>query len=339
MITALPADGPAVSLRVTWLLPVRNGMPFLTEALASVEAQTYTNWEIIAWVNGSDDGTLEELQRWIPSRLPGRIVADAPTSYAQAMAEMTLRARTELCAIVHADDVSAPDRLAKQVAFMECHPEVAALGSGYDLVDAAGAAIAGVNHPYEAHDDIVHYMIQNTALGCPTVLFRRSAVLAAGNHRRRTLVEDYDLWLRLALEHKLANLPDCLLHYRIHPQSTTQVALTQNRVASAANACFYESAPALYGLSQEDAARLRERRHPFALRPLLGIAKHLSRAQGGTLWGRFLSPSFVEGGRGLVHPHDIVSRLLLTLLAYRHVPLRDILSRLRQKLRPPPPQF
>jgi glycosyltransferase involved in cell wall biosynthesis len=318
--------------RVTWLLPVRNGMPYLPETLASIEAQTYQNWEMIAWVNGSTDGTLEELLRWIPERLPGRIVAGQPTSYGEAMAGMTLLAETELCAIIHADDINAPDRLAKQVQFMQAHPEVAVVGGRYDVIDALGVSVAGIGHQYLSHDDIVHYMVQNTAIGCPTALFRRSAVLDVGNHRPVTLVEDYDLWLRLAVHHKLANLDDCVLHYRIHPQSATQIAVKADLVAPAANACFYETAPVLYGLSPADAVLLRERRHPFALRPLFKVAQYLSRTQGRSAWKRFFSPSFVEGGRGLVNPRDILSRLPLTLLAYRAVPLRVLLARVGQKL-------
>ncbi len=321
-----------MTARVTWLLPVRNGMPYLSEALASIEAQTYKNWEVIAWVNGSADGTLEELHRWIPARLAGRIIADRPTTYGQAMAEMTLQAETELCAIVHADDVNTPERLAKQVEFMKTHPEIAVVGGWYDVIDAHGNTIAGVGQQYLSHDDIVHFMVQNVAIGCPTALFRRSAVLEVGNHRSLALVEDYDLWLRLAVQHKLANLNECVLHYRIHDRSATRIAMSEDLVTPAANACFYETAPTLYGLSLEEARLLRERRHPFALLPLYRIAKHLSRTQGGTILGRFLSPSFVQGGRGLVYPRDLLSRVPLTLLAYRKTPARLLWSRLRRRV-------
>ncbi len=321
-----------MSARVTWLLPVKNGMPYLPAALESIAAQTFTDWEIIAWVNGSDDGTLEELRHWIPSRLPGRIVADRPGSYGRAMAEMTRMADTELCAIVHADDVNAPERLAVQTAFLDAHPEVAVAGGAYSVIDGEGRQISAAGHVYKRHDDIVNYMIQNTAIGCPTALFRRAAVLEAGNHRDIALVEDYDLWLRLAARHRLANVENCVLHYRVHERSATQEAVAADRVAPAANACFYAHASALYGLGERDAVRLRERRHPFALGPLLRAARHLSRTQGGTTLGRFFAPSFVAGGRGLVRPGDWLSRLPLTLLAYRRVSPGRIWSRLRKKL-------
>ena len=88
-----------MSLRVTWLLPIKDGMPFLPETLASIEAQTYQDWEVLAWDNGSTDGTIQELKRWIPSRLPGRVVTDCPLGLGLSLAQMVLRADTELCAL------------------------------------------------------------------------------------------------------------------------------------------------------------------------------------------------------------------------------------------------
>ena len=324
-----------MSERVTWILPVRDGMPYLRETLASIEAQTYRDWEVFAWVNGSADGTLEELQRWIPSRLPGRIVADRPTSYGEAVGTIIAEARTELCALIHADDVNAPHRLERQVSFLSAHPEVALVGSRYDVIDAASQPVAsrgGPGHPYTEHDDLVHMMLMESPLGCPTVLFRRSAVLDVGNHRDVPLVEDYDLWLRLAARHKLATLDETLLHYRIHARSATTLASAANQVVPAAAACFARNAPDLFGLSEVEALRLRQQRHPFALAPLVRAARHLSRTQGGTTLGRFFSPSFVQGSRGVVKPTDLLSRVPLALLAYGRNPLR-LLSILRYRLR------
>ena len=53
---------------VTWLLPVKNGMPYLPETLASIAAQTCGDYQVLAWDNGSTDTTIEELRSWIPSR-------------------------------------------------------------------------------------------------------------------------------------------------------------------------------------------------------------------------------------------------------------------------------
>ncbi len=320
--------------KVTWILSVKDGMPYLTETLASIEAQTYPHWEVCAWVNGSSDGTLEELQRWIPSRLPGRIVADRPTTYGEAVGTMIREAQTELCALIHADDVNAPERLERQVAFIEAHSEVALVGSRYDVIDGESrpASGGGPGHGYTHHDDIVHMMMMESPLGCPTVLFRRSAVLEAGNHRHVPFVEDYDLWMRLAVRHKLANLNEFLLHYRVHPKSATTLATAANLVVPAADRMFAKNALPLYGLSEPEALRLREQRHPFALLPLYRIARHLSRTQGRSAISRYFSASFVQGSRGLVKPTDLFSRTLLTALAYRRRP-RHFFSLLWARLR------
>ena len=103
--------------RVTWLIPVLNGMPYISETLASIEAQTYQNWEVLVWDNGSTDGTLEELEKWIPTRLPGRIITGEPLSLGDSLARMVEECKTELCARIDADDINLPERLEKQVAF------------------------------------------------------------------------------------------------------------------------------------------------------------------------------------------------------------------------------
>ena len=53
---------------VTWLIPIKNGMPYLTECLDSIYKQTYSNHKILAWVNYCDDDTIAELKKWIPNK-------------------------------------------------------------------------------------------------------------------------------------------------------------------------------------------------------------------------------------------------------------------------------
>jgi glycosyltransferase involved in cell wall biosynthesis len=102
-----------MSERITWLMPVRNAMPFLRETLASIAAQTHTNSEILVWDDDSDDGTLEELRRWIPSRIPGTIFRGRSQSVGKISAFLVEQARTELCARIDADDVNEPYQAGK----------------------------------------------------------------------------------------------------------------------------------------------------------------------------------------------------------------------------------
>ena len=307
-----------MSKQVTWLLPVKNGMPYLPETLASIEAQTYCNWEVLAWDNGSTDRTVEELHKWIPSRLPGRVIAGQPLSLGNSLAEMVKQCETEFCARIDADDVNVPERLEQQVAFLLAHPEVAVVGSQVNRLDKHG-----VNHgPYTPwpvhHHDIVFFMLASNGIAHPTVSFRRSAVLQVGNYRDLLGgAEDYDLWLRVAIDHKLANFPAPLLHYRVHDKSCTQIAYSRkeskDRLADQWDECVCKIAPLLYGCLESETRLLRKRRHPCAIRLLYQIAQHLQHSQNCKLVDILKSEFFFIAARRLVSLRDVIS--LLALLA------------------------
>jgi glycosyltransferase involved in cell wall biosynthesis len=205
--------------RVTWLMPVKNGMPYLPETLASIETQTYRNWEVLIWDNGSTDGTLDELRRWIPSRLPGRLVHNRPLSLGNSLASLVEAARTELCARIDADDINYPERLERQLAFLRARPEVILVGTDIEFIDDKGSVIPGAwTHQHEDAD--IRWQLRWECPSChPTVLFRRSAVIAAGNYRDCMPYEDHDLWLRMALSGEMANLPAVLVKYRMRGTS------------------------------------------------------------------------------------------------------------------------
>jgi glycosyltransferase involved in cell wall biosynthesis len=154
-----------MSNKVTWLLPIKNGMPYLTETLASIEAQTYTNWEVLAWDNGSTDGTIEELNRWIPNRLAGRLITGKPLTLGGSLAQMVEVCETELCARIDADDVNLPSRLERQLEFLSNHPEISVLGSWMYFIDEHGLQKEDLYTIPLNHDDIVHEMLTRNASG------------------------------------------------------------------------------------------------------------------------------------------------------------------------------
>ena len=302
--------------KVTWLLPVRNGIRFLPETLASIESQTYKQWEVLAWDNGSTDGALEELNRWIPNRLPGRVVSGSPLPLSESLREMVLMAETELCARIDADDISMPDRLEKQVRFLRQNREIALVGSRVQTIDQTGADSGSYPLLPCEHDDIVSYALHANPLAHPSVLLRRSAVLAAGNYRYvgSVNIEDYDLWLRMACQCRLANLPDVLLRYRVHEQSVTQQSLRKDELYSSLNARFAEHAPVLYGLTNAEALKLRTRTHPNSLSAIYRVAGHLARTQRGGAAQWMLSPWMLASAAQLTAGSDLVSRAVFKML-------------------------
>lgn len=308
---------------ITWLLPVRNGMPFLPETLASLENQTFQDAEILAWDNGSTDGTIETLKEWIPSRIPGRVITDCPLSLAGSLAALVAEARTEFCARIDADDLAHPDRLEKQIAFLRANPEIALVGSSAHLINRSGERVGHWEFPAGTFD-IQHELLFQPAIIHPSVLFRREAVLAAGNYREVSslsnppaphhLGEDYDLWIRLALNYPIRNLPEPLISYRRHDNNATTVFVadqglytTNNKVI--AGHCFAK----VLQLSNEESVHSFLTGLPHPVWMLLKILRAFERVHSVGYCKRLRSSSLKRA-----IPHIIPSRppLLESFLAW-----------------------
>lgn len=202
---------------VTWLMPVKNGMPYLTETLDSIANQTYKDHKILVRDDGSTDATLEELKRWIPSRIPGQIFHGPSWGIGRSLAFLVEQADTEFCARIDGDDVNLPERLQKQVAFMLEHPEVGVVGSQIVTIDQDGNPLP--RYDYDTEDAEIRWLSRYGCRVChPATMLRRSVVLAIGNYRD-VKYEDSDLWVRLSRVAEMANLPERLLRYRRLPGS------------------------------------------------------------------------------------------------------------------------
>ena len=206
--------------RVTWLLPVLNGMPYLAELLESLAAQTYPNHEIVVWDNGSTDDSIKILRAWIPSRIDGRIITGQPLPLGIARARLTELAETELCAAIDADDVHLPTRLTTEVSAMIAEPSIVAMGCIPEIIDSTGNRLPDWEYPLT--DPEIRWRTRwQSCLNAPSVLVKRSAVLQAGNYRNFKPGQDLDLWMRLAQIGPMKNLADRLVRYRRHNSSVT----------------------------------------------------------------------------------------------------------------------
>ena len=295
-------------------MPVKNGMPFLPETLASLESQTCQDFQVFVWDNGSTDGTVEELKKWIPGRLPGKIVLGQPRSVGGALAGLVEIADTEFCARIDADDICHPDRLEKQVSFLSAHPEIALVGSQLRIIDERGRANGHIVHYSLSHDEIIFGFLARNPVGHPSVLFRRTAVMEVGNYSSEEIFEDYDLWFRLASRHKLANLPDCLVDYRVHPLSVTRQAEKAGRQQKIIREVLKKNAMTLFGLTPEVAANLESQSNSLTIRPAITMSRYLARTQGGSALDRLRNPLMLEYFRSKTRRKDILSRLSFAFL-------------------------
>ena len=187
-------------------------MPYVSETLASIAAQTYKNHKTLVWDDCSTDGTLEVLREWIPDRIPGSIFVGRSLPLGPSLAFLVEQADTELCARIDADDINTPDRLEKQVAFLAEHPEIGVLGAHVRVIDENGTG-QEIWH-YESEEADLRWLSRWQARIPHTgATFRRSVVLAGGNYRD-VKSEDQDLWFRLSLSTGLINYPEVLAFYR-----------------------------------------------------------------------------------------------------------------------------
>ena len=127
--------------RVSVVLPVFNAEPYVGEAVESILAQSLADFELIAIDDGSTDGSPGILTGFAARDSRVRVITRENRGLAATLNEGIGLATAAYCAIMNADDISLPERLAKQAAFLDAHPHVAAVGSQTRFF-AAGASAA-----------------------------------------------------------------------------------------------------------------------------------------------------------------------------------------------------
>lgn len=206
---------------VSVVLPIYNGERYLESAVASILGQTFRDFELICVNDGSTDGSQSLLEKLAANDERIRIVSRPNTGIVGALNDGIAAARGEFIARMDADDLSLPERFAKQLAFLQSHPAVVAVGCHVLRIDPEGLPIGPEEFPTE-HATLLRRlrMGEGGKIPHPGVMIRRSALAAIGGYRQKyQWVEDLDLYLRLGEVGELANLPEILLHYRFQFES------------------------------------------------------------------------------------------------------------------------
>jgi len=212
-------DAGAAGL-VSVVLASRNGARYLPAALASLAAQTLGEFEVLLVDDGSTDATPRLLAAFAAARPRARVLRAGGVGPAAARDLAARAAAGAYLAIHDDDDVSAPERLARQRAYLDAHPGTALVGSAADVLDADGRVTGAYPVPLGARA-IARALRRAPAFVHGSVMMRRDAYRAAGGYRAPFAVaEDYDLYLRLAAHGALENLPERLYAWRAHPGNT-----------------------------------------------------------------------------------------------------------------------
>jgi glycosyltransferase involved in cell wall biosynthesis len=208
------------SPRVSIVMSVFNGERFLREAVDSLLGQTFREFELVVVDDGSNDGTAAILRSYKDRRIrttrsPVNVGQPAGLNRGLASSAGTYVARLD------ADDVALPERLARQVAFLDARPDTAALGSAWIEIDENGRR-GPVRLPPTDSIGIRWRLLFSNSFLHSSMLVRRSALEEVGAYDESIgYGEDYELWSRVAARFEVANLPDPLVLYRQGPASKT----------------------------------------------------------------------------------------------------------------------
>ncbi len=208
---------------VSVLMAVYNGDRYLAQAIKSILQQTLTDFELIVVDDGSTDRSLEILKFYAAQDNRMRVISRENQGIPRTRNQLLAESSAEFIAIMDADDVALPDRLARQIAFMQQHPEVVCLGSAFELIDAKGRLLTKLSVPLQNDEIQAKILAGHAAIFQPCAMLRRSAMLQVnGYNESMPQAEDLDLWLRLGEIGALANLPNCLVQYRLHANSASE---------------------------------------------------------------------------------------------------------------------
>ena len=208
---------PSISV----LMPVYNTETYLAEAIQSIIAQTYVDFELLVIDDGSTDNSFQIAKEFAQLDARVRPIHKAENQGLVSALNLGLDlARGEYIARMDADDISLPERLEKQITYLRVHPEVGVIGSRIRYMDAKGN-LSTIPKTARLDINIRWSLFFENPFSHPVVMMRKSII--DQHHLRYSSnaehVEDYEFWGRFLLVSKGANLPEILLHYRIHPGS------------------------------------------------------------------------------------------------------------------------
>jgi glycosyltransferase involved in cell wall biosynthesis len=211
--------------RVSVVLAVFNGAAYIVEAVNSILAQTYQDFELLVIDDGSTDDTRVLLAPMATQDRRLIVLAEPHRGLVGSLNHGIGIARGSLIARMDADDVALPSRFAAQVAYMDANPDCVVVGTSILKVNADGQTPAKKSTPRWRLPTFepMAFPPQIGGVAHPTAMIRASALTKVGGYRPYFYnAEDRDLWARLWTVGGVYQLPEVGLRYRVHAGSITR---------------------------------------------------------------------------------------------------------------------
>jgi glycosyl transferase family 2 len=238
MVANLAREVPEISV----LMSCYNGSRWLAEAIDSVLAQTFKNFEFILVDDGSKDNTLEIIRAYVARDARVVVVSKKNTGLADSLNTGLALAKGAWVARIDQDDLCEPYRLERQLVFASGHQGLVLLGSGFAEIDERGKMVKDHRYPQD-HAGLVARLERLQGFFPHSSAFYRAGTArrVGGYNTRITRADDRRLWLELSLQGEIACLPESLVRIRKHPcqMSLDNKGARQFYDAAAATVCHF----------------------------------------------------------------------------------------------------
>jgi glycosyltransferase involved in cell wall biosynthesis len=218
--------------RISVIVPAYNAFRFVGRALESILTQTMTDFELVVIDDGSTDGTGAIIDAYAARDPRMRVEHQANAGRPKALNRAIALARGNYIARMDADDIALPDRLQRQAAFLDLHPEVGIVGGSIKAIDETERKLNTFKYPVAPSAIRAQAATGSPMLiAGPTPMARREFLISLGGFRTTfEFAQDYDLALRALEKSDLANLDAVVVYYRF---SSGQVSQKHSRRQSA----------------------------------------------------------------------------------------------------------
>ncbi len=227
------------SPKVTVLMAVYNGEKYLADAISSILKQTFTDIEFLIINDGSTDKSSSIINSFNDGRI--NLVNNEKNLGLISSLNIGIRlAKGEYIARMDCDDISVPERLDKQVKFLDTNPNVSVVAARVRLMNADGEETGNWDSDIYANssNEIYDTLPKENCIAHPSVVMRKSLAEKYLYRSGQKNVEDWDLWLRMSADGlRIEKINEVLLKYRIHFDSVTMNKNTPESSQKKVNKC------------------------------------------------------------------------------------------------------
>lgn len=293
-------------------MSVYNGARFLRQSIESLLNQSFHDFELIILNDASTDESDDIIRSYQDARIK-LFHNEKNLGLTQSLNKGFALSRGEYIARQDADDISLPNRIARQVEFLDRHLEVGMAGTAYQMIDERNERLHDIYPPTDSKKIKQQLLLICNPFAHGSVMIRRACLERVGVYRSDLpCSQDYELWLRFIEKFAMANLPDILYQWRMTLESiSVKKKVVQERCAALAIRWYYERQKYGKEITLVDRQALTE-----------GITSQQAALRGYHLWGYYfiMNRNFTEAAIILrkalrLDPLNFVTWISLILVA------------------------